>query len=102
LAKEWRDQFITAINKRVDFLNTKLSTTKSSDYNSLLDVVETYHTKDSETLANKLALTRYLVKKPKTLADEIVFSLFSHLVKDDISANKLDHTYVMLIAFIKR
>ena len=102
LAKEWRDQFITAANERVDSLNAKPSTIESSNYNSLLDAVETYHTKDSETLVDELAPTRYLVEKPKTSANEIVFSSFSHPVEDDISANELNYTYVTPIASIKR
>jgi hypothetical protein len=99
---EWRNQFILAANERARSINVELSTIKSSYYNSLLDTIETYHTKDSKTLANKLTLTRYLDKKLKTLADEIVFSSFSHPIKDNILANELNYTtYVKLIDFIK-
>jgi hypothetical protein len=73
-----------------------------SNYNGLSDAVETYYTKDSETSADELAPTRYLVEKPKTSADEIVFSSFSHPVEDNISADELDYTYVTPIVFIKR
>jgi hypothetical protein len=92
LAKEWRDKLVSAANERVDSLNAEPSTIESSDYNGLSDAVETYHTEDSETSADELAPTRYPVEKPKTSADEIVFSSFSHPVEDDISADELDHT----------
>jgi hypothetical protein len=64
-----------------------------------------YNPKDSNTLANKLALTLslYLVKEPESLANELVFTLFSRLVEDDILANKLNYTiYAKPIAFKKR
>jgi hypothetical protein len=45
-------------------------------------------------LANKLAFTLFLypVKEPKTLASKLVVTSFSHLVKDDMLADKLDYT----------
>jgi len=53
-----------------------------------------YNLKDSNTLANKLALTlsSYPVKEPKSLANKLVFTLFLCLVEDNILANELNHT----------
>jgi hypothetical protein len=92
LAKEWRDKFISAANERVGSLNAEPSTIESSDYNGHSDTAETYHTEDSETSADELALTSYPVEEPETSADELVFTSFSHPVEDDISADELDHT----------
>jgi hypothetical protein len=52
-------------------------TIESSDYNGHSDTAETYHTEDSETSADELALTSYPVEEPETSADEPVFTSFS-------------------------
>ena len=103
LAKEWRDKFISAANERVGSLNAEPSTIESSNYYGHSDTAETYHTEDSETSADKLALTSYPVEEPETSADELVFTSFSHPVEDDISADELDHTtYAKLAASKER
>jgi hypothetical protein len=64
-----------------------------------------YDLKDSNTLADELALTSslYPVEELESSADELVFTSFSRFVKDDISADKLDYTiYAKPAAFKKR
>jgi hypothetical protein len=101
LAKDWRDKFISAANERVGSLNAEPSTIESSDYNRLSNTAETYHTKDSKTSANELALTSYPVEEPETFDNGLVFTSFSHPV-DDVSANELNHTTYAKPAASKR
>jgi hypothetical protein len=75
------------------------------NYSCLLDNTDTHLLKESDTLADELALTLFLyyAKELETLADELVFTSFSHPVKDDILADELDYTtYVKPTAFRKR
>jgi hypothetical protein len=122
LAKEWRNGFILAANRKVGSPNAEPLTLESSNYSCPLDTTETYLAKESKTLANKPALTLfpndepknfanklaltlflYPAKEPKALANELVFTSFSHPVKDNILANELDHTtYVRPTASKKR
>jgi hypothetical protein len=94
LAKEWRNGFILAVNERVGPLNAEPPTLELSNYSRLLDNTDTCVPKESDTLADELALTSfsYSAKEPETSANELVFTLFLHPIEDDILANKLDHT----------
>ena len=93
------------MNERVDSLNAELLTVEASNYSCLSDNTDTYDPKDSNTLADELALTLslYPVEEPESLADELVFTLFSRLVKDDILADELNHIiYAKPVASKKR
>jgi hypothetical protein len=122
LAKEWRNRFILATNRKVGSPNAEPLTLESSNYSCPLDTTETYLAEESKTLANEPALTLfpnnklknsanklvltlflYPVKEPKALANKLVFTLFLHPVEDNILANKLNYTtYVRPTASKKR
>jgi hypothetical protein len=60
LAKEWRDQFISAANKRARSINGEQSTPDSSNYSGLSRTTETYHAEESQTSADEPAATSFL------------------------------------------
>ena len=105
LAKEWCNEVIIAANERVGSQNAKPSTVESSNYSRPLDNTDMYVLEESNTLADELALTLFLypTKEPKISAEELVFTSFSHLIEDEISADELNYTiYIKPTASKKR
>lgn len=96
LVKEWRKEFISAANERVDAEPPAL---ESLNFSRLSDTTNTHLDEESETSVNESAFTTFLhsVEKPKT-----VYTLFLNLNEDDILTDKLNHTScVKLIASFK-